>query len=347
MLLYLFFILIFINQIVSDFFFVSFLIQFDLKDSSIFLGQKRIDVGTAAKGVLREESESDRLSVRIGVQQFLKAFLMKVLDKRPLKYSLVRNLKALDPVFMASDPIGASTMMGRLVESMANANRVSSSSCDTIKDEFRDFLSSLRGSDDRELFLQFNSANDRVDSFLFSHLKPSCPLLWGVLESLLLLSHGQASVERGFSFNKEISVENLKANSLIARRHIVQYIKRHGGAIKVQITKELIQAANQGSSNYRLFLAQQKEEAAKSSLKRKRDEIASEIDTMRSKKLCMEKICRELELDANDTAKQAEAKQCFVLLSKSNGLREKRAKKMEELAKLDEKIKQKQAELSV
>ena len=82
-------------------------------------------------------------------------------------------------------------------------------------------------------------------------------------------------------------------------------------------------------------------------LKRKREEISSEIDTMRSKKLCLEKICRDLEADANDTAKQAEAKQCFVLLSKSNGLREKRTKKLKELAKLDDEIKQKQAELSV
>lgn len=45
----------------------------------------------------------------------------------------------------------------------------------------------------------------------FVHLMkhdPSCSMLWGVLEVLLLLSHGQASVERGLTANKQIAVNN-------------------------------------------------------------------------------------------------------------------------------------------
>jgi len=34
------------------------------------------------------------------------------------------------------------------------------------------------------------------------------PKAWSVCELVLLLSHGQASVERGFSVNKELVVEN-------------------------------------------------------------------------------------------------------------------------------------------
>jgi len=33
------------------------------------------------------------------------------------------------------------------------------------------------------------------------------PKVWSVFELALLLSHGQASVERGFSVNKELVVE--------------------------------------------------------------------------------------------------------------------------------------------
>ena len=40
---------------------------------------------------------------------------------------------------------------------------------------------------------------------------------------LLLLSHGQASVEWGFSVNKEIEVENLLKHSLVAQRTICDY----------------------------------------------------------------------------------------------------------------------------
>lgn len=40
--------------------------------------------------------------------------------------------------------------------------------------------------------------------------------LFDVVETLLMLSHGQASVERGFSVNKEIEIENLSEHSLVA-----------------------------------------------------------------------------------------------------------------------------------
>ena len=39
--------------------------------------------------------------------------------------------------------------------------------------------------------------------------------LWEVVKVLLVLSHGQASVERGFSVNKEVEVENQKVKSLV------------------------------------------------------------------------------------------------------------------------------------
>ena len=38
--------------------------------------------------------------------------------------------------------------------------------------------------------------------------------VWRVVELLLLMSHGQATVERGFSINKEVVVENLSERSL-------------------------------------------------------------------------------------------------------------------------------------
>ena len=42
--------------------------------------------------------------------------------------------------------------------------------------------------------------------------------MWSVIKKLLILSHGQASVERGFSYNKTIERENLPENSFTALR---------------------------------------------------------------------------------------------------------------------------------
>ena len=40
--------------------------------------------------------------------------------------------------------------------------------------------------------------------------------VWNMVKLLLLMSHGQATVERGFSVNKEVAAENLTERSFIA-----------------------------------------------------------------------------------------------------------------------------------
>ena len=53
-----------------------------------------------------------------------------------------------------------------------------------------------------------------------------------LLKILLLLSHGQASVELGFSVNKEIEVENLLKHSLVAQRTICDYVEAVSGVLR-------------------------------------------------------------------------------------------------------------------
>ena len=64
--------------------------------------------------------------------------------------------------------------------------------------------------------------------------------VWRVVELLLLMSHGQATVERGFSVNKEVVVENLSERSFIAQRIIHDRIESVGGLANVQISKQLL-----------------------------------------------------------------------------------------------------------
>lgn len=67
---------------------------------------------------------------------------------------------------------------------------------------------------------------------------------------ILILSHGQASVERGFSVNKALEVENLKEASYISQRVIHEYIKLSGEIHNLQITKEIRIAASSARSKY-------------------------------------------------------------------------------------------------
>lgn len=74
---------------------------------------------------------------------------------------------------------------------------------DEIVQQFQSFLS-VEARDER--FISFQPLQQRADTFLHSALSQSYPALSSFCRSLLLLSHGQASVERGFSINKEVTL---------------------------------------------------------------------------------------------------------------------------------------------
>ena len=62
----------------------------------------------------------------------------------------------------------------------------------------------------REKFASFDKLSDAVDVFLsnFLHKIPKHKVFWKVCSIIFVLSHGQSAVERGFSINKKLLVEN-------------------------------------------------------------------------------------------------------------------------------------------
>lgn len=70
---------------------------------------------------------------------------------------------------------------------------------------------------------------------------------------LLLLWHGQASLERGFfnfSMNRNIEEKNLQAESLIAQRRIYDFIHSVGGLFNVNIDKPILKVASSAYSGH-------------------------------------------------------------------------------------------------
>ena len=89
---------------------------------------------------------------------------------------------------------------------------------DSIKREYSSFVQEVHNNPKvLEGFQSYSVCEDRVDSFLASHLKGSkYQKLWNLVTCLLVLSHGQAGVERGFSVNKEAMQYHFKERSVVA-----------------------------------------------------------------------------------------------------------------------------------
>ena len=79
---------------------------------------------------------------------------------------------------------------------------------------------------------------------------------------MLILSHGQATVERGFSINSAFVVENLKEESVVSQRIVFDAIAAEGGVLSVPMMKPLVSYAQAAWHKYMMYLDQQKAEGS-------------------------------------------------------------------------------------
>mgnify|MGYP003471112127 FL=1 len=226
----------------------------------------KINVGFSASKLLlaKELSDKQKYTFRAECRSFLIAVLKKLLDKSPLKYPLVKNMSWLDPRLMLSqkDKTNGVTKLTRVLRILCETGRIHESKCDTIISEYGKFLDDIV-SNDSQSFRSFVPSKNRLDKLMYSTLadRKEFSELWAVVQILLLLSHGQATVERGFSVNKNVTTENLSKESLIAQRLIIDNIRRVGGPHKIVITKGLLAFASSARQKYWQYLDDKKQEA--------------------------------------------------------------------------------------
>ena len=179
-----------------------------------------------------------------------KTFLIRTLKKIPISYVLVRNMTFLDPRAVAKHPTECTTKMKGIMSAFVNAGKVKEKDCDGILQEYDTFLEKVPviGSDK---FTGFDPKVYRVDQFFAIHMSNEAyQKLFAAVKLLVVLSYGQSSVERGFSVNKETSVDNVSPRRVIAKSVVCDHINAVGGVLKVALTKELLHSASLSRRKY-------------------------------------------------------------------------------------------------
>ncbi|XP_076849305.1 uncharacterized protein LOC143497296 [Brachyhypopomus gauderio] len=159
-----------------------------------------------------------------------------------------------------------------------------------------------------ESFSAFQPMQTRLDVFLHGHLCKSYPELWTFCKKLLLLSHGQSTMERGFSLNKEVEEDNMQEDAIVAQRIICDYVSVCGGVLNVPLTKELLGAAASARSQYRLYLEEERRKQESQAQKQKRKAAEDHVEELRKKRVVLNEVATSLEKDADKLAEQAEGK---------------------------------------
>ena len=230
-------------------------------ENDSFVELAKIDIGMVAERIIKEALLAKKVTemnvnlFREECRTFLKEICIKMMKKSPLQYKLVRNIKFLDPRYCAS--VANSNAVCKLKEVMnllVDTKWLSVRKCDEIVNQFELYLDTII----RPNIFEFND-DSRLDSFYYRHLGTSEQYsdLFSIVKQLLIISHGQAQVERGFSTNKQLLIENMKEHSFISQRLVCDFISSQGGALNVEIDKKLLQSVRCSSQRYKHHLEQQ------------------------------------------------------------------------------------------
>lgn len=163
----------------------------------------------------------------------MKSFLLttteKIIKKSPMNYSLARNLECLSPKQIVDKPHSAKRQMGNLLTHLIDNRWLTTSEAEVVDKQYGFFCDHVSNtSSEIDAFKSFAPKVDSLDSFLHERLSNAneYSALWDMCQYLLIISHGQATVERGFSFNKEAMNTNMKQHTLISRRLIIDHVQR-------------------------------------------------------------------------------------------------------------------------
>ena len=254
----------------------------------------QIDVGYVGKKLLKEAagkgvSQKQIFNVRMESRDFIQKTVINIQEKSPLKYQLCRVVSCLDPRNLLKSEDSMLAYFQCLLRELETSEWILESDCDKIIGEYRQLRENMRSSEvEKATCESFKPGKDRVDTFYADKCKKSFPHLWQVLTLILPMSHGQATVERGFSFNKEVTVTNISEEGLIAKRQVVDHIHSVLGIHKVDINAKMMSYVSASRMKYQTYLEEKKMKEANKTKKRERDDLMNEIDQLRHKKMRLE-----------------------------------------------------------
>jgi hypothetical protein len=264
---------------------VTKLCKLDVKDSKFFVAHKDVDIGVAAKTELSKckLSERDIMQFRMECRTFLSAMTAKILERSPLKYTLVRSASSLVPTAVLHGTSSAKHNFTTLVEKLFESNNISAAVADSAKNQYS--LLCQSASTDRKLSFESYSPSTSLDTFYFQQLGCNSEYkeLWHVVKMVLVMSHGNAAVESGFSVNEGMLVENLHEDSLVGQRVVYDAILNAGGVMAVNINKRMLQYVRSARSRWEEALKVKREQSKEKDLSSQK-RLASEIQNLEAKK---------------------------------------------------------------
>ncbi|XP_041775449.1 uncharacterized protein LOC121595491 [Anopheles merus] len=264
----------------------------ELKDNNT-LPTSQVDIGFGVKAAIKTIMTSGKISEKVILQfkndckAYYIAFLTKICDRSPLSHSFTRYISCINPETITKSLDIALKRLEYCLDYMVQRDHLGGNVADKVRQEFTNAveISSIKSS-----LAAYKRHECRLDNFWFKVLADSRKEFSNLrifLKKILILSHGNATLERGFSINKECLIVNLIDESLVAQRIVYDAILNAGGVLGVDINKSLIQYARNAHGRYVESLEQKKKERAQkddaSARKKTTNQALKELELVKSK----------------------------------------------------------------
>ena len=337
----------FLKKSVIDGLSAAQLCKIDLDNADNVLPVMKTDIGFATRAILEKIEKNKNVSdLRLMAffaecGTFLKEIAKKMMVKSPLKYPIIGHLTSLDPRNMAKNDASSSGKFQKLLSKLLSLKRLSAEECDASKQQFEDLLKEIKAFYINESS-NFDPKSQRLDSFFADLLegKDSFAILWKVIKMVLVLSHGQADVERGFSVNKDVVAFNMDPDTLCAYRKVYDAVKHLQCEVhEIIIGKEMLKSCKASHQRYLMHIEEQKQKKKSNETCQKIKAQETEIMEMKKKIVRLEADSEHLMTKADKLCEEAEAKNKISLVTESNALRAKSKLKRKEWETAKEEVK--------
>ena len=163
-----------------------------------------------------------------------------------MKLSLPRNFKCFIPSPLVENPGSSEARFLHVLENLVAAQQITDGFAEQAKQQFPKFLEIAKKN--KQSFAEFDpvSSVEKVAEFF---------------KIILTLSHGQTSVERGFSINKSLPVENLTETSLISQRIVLDHLRsKNVSSDYFKVCGKMRKSVRSARGKYHFFLDDQRRE---------------------------------------------------------------------------------------
>jgi len=289
----------------------------------------KIDAGFRAEKELKSAidpktkkkvTDKEVMQFKLECRDFLVAIVMKIMDKGPLKFPLARNWAFLIQEKWELQRRRKNLDRCKAVLRQPNeADRVSDD-VDEIIQHYSHYVDEIVVSRCSE-FKNFCVTTSTLDGLLYDTIadNTSTHKLWSCMKQLLLLSHGQASVECEFSVNKQIESDNLAEDTFVAKRIICDHVTSVGGLQSIDASdKHLLLAASSARQKYLSYMEDEKKKKECSGRGQKHKLLKDEIDELQKKKRCQQ---TDIDSLTDEYAEKAEQTHQVSWITKSNSFR--------------------------